>query len=229
MTNEFVDINLYVNDEKFVLKTPKSLIHMNRMFPPYDIDMADYKSQDLNITKAGADISRTTQEYADQFNKTILNNDCPYMKSHSDGYSFIGEAFINFVTALVVYDMFPNETSSELVEFANIYRNNKYISDISSSLRMSQYITKTKKSQLTRTKFQRQSATSFKGLIGVLYAENGKEKLPEIMSYVNDCLIPHNKIDFTGTEVKDTLLSVYWVVFFTTFGWVSCYLSIPFM
>ena len=227
MANEFVDINLYVNNEKFVLKTPKTLIHMNRMFPPHDIDMADFKTPDLNLTKAGADISRTTQEYADLFNKSIVNGDCPYMKSHSDGYSFIGEAFINFVTALVVYDMFPNETSSTLIDFANIYRNNKYISDIASSMRMSQYITKTKKSELTRTKFQRQSASSFKGLIGILYAENGKAKLPEIMAYVNNCLIPHNKIDFTGIEVKETLLSVYWIVFFTTLGWVSCYITMP--
>lgn len=228
MENEFVDINLYVNDEKFSLKTSKTLLHTNRMFPAFDIDMADFKTNDLKLSKEGADISRTTQEYADQFNNTIVNGDFPCMKSHSDGYSFIGEAFINFVTALVVYDMFPNETSATLVDFANLYRNNKYISDIASSKRMSQYITKMKKSQLTREKFQRQSATSFKGLIGVLYAENGKNKLHEIMSYVNDCLIPNNKIDFTGTEVKDTLLNVYWVVFFTTFGWLSCYVSIPY-
>jgi len=229
MANEFVDVNLYVNNENFVLKTPKSLIHMNRMFPPFDIDMTDFKTEGLKLSKEGADISRTTQEYAEQFNKSIVNGDCPYMKSHSDGYSFIGEAFINFVTALAVYEMFPNETSSSLITFANIYRNNKYISDMLSSKGMAQYITKMKKSQLTRTKFQRQSATSFKGLIGVLYAENGNSKLTEIMSYVNDFLIPNNKIDFTGTEVKDTMLNVYWVIFFTTFGWLSCYISIPFM
>lgn len=229
MENEFVDVKLYVNDVKFLLKTSKSLIHTNRMFPPFDIDMADFKIEGLNLSNDGVDISRTTQEYAEQFNKSIINGDCPYMKSHSDGYSFIGEAFINFVTALAVYEMYPNETSSALVEFANIYRNNKYISDMASAKRMSQYITKIKKTQLTRVKFQRQSATSFKGLIGILYAENGNSKLPEIMSYVNDCIIPNNKVDFTGTEVKETLLNVYWVIFFTTFGWLSCYISIPFM
>lgn len=227
--NEFIDVNLYVNNDNFVLKTPKSLIHMNRMFPPFDIDMKDFKIEGLKLSKEGADISRTTLEYAEQFNKSIVNGDCPYMKSHSDGYSFIGEAFINFVTALAVYEMFPNETSSTLINFANLYRNNKYISDMASSKGMTQYITKIKKSQLTRTKFQRQSATSFKGLIGVLYAENGNSKLTEIMSYVNNCLIPNNKIDFTGTEVKDTLLNAYWVIFFTTFGWMSCYISIPFL
>lgn len=228
MENEYVNVNLYVGDETFMLKVPKALIHLNRMFPAFDIDMSDFKVDGLKLSKEGVDISRTTQEYAQQFNKSIVNGEWPYMKSHSDGYSFIGEAFINFVSALAVYEMFPNETSSNLINFANEYRNNKYISEMASTKGLSQYITKLKKSQLTRSKCQRQSATAFKGLIGVLYAENGNSKLPEIMRYVNDFLIPENKIDFKGTEVKECLLSLYWVVFFTTFGWLSCYICIPF-
>ena len=228
MTNEYVDLNIYINNERIVLRTLKTLLHSNRLFPPFDIDMTDFSTPDLVLSKEGADISRTTQEYASIFNDSIIRSSCPKMKSHSDGYSFIGEAFINFVTALAVYDMYPNETSSNLVTFANLYRNNEYISDMTTVLGMNQYLTKIKKSQLTRSKFQRQSACSFKGLIGVLYAENGNAKLTEIMKYVNKCIIPSNEIDFTGTEAKETLLSIYWIIFFTTFGWLSCYICIPF-
>lgn len=224
-TNEYVDVNLYINDERIVLKTLKTVMHMNSMFPAYDIDMSDFKVDNINISKHGVDISRTTQEYAKQFNKTIINGNCPYMKSNSDGYSFIGEAFVNFVTALAVYEMFPNETSSTLINFANLYRNNKYISDISTTMGMNQYITKMKKVQLSRSKFERQSASSFKGLVGVMYAENGNSKLTEIMEFVNNCLVPNNKIDFTGTEVPDVLSNVFLIVSCTAFGWFSCFIT----
>jgi hypothetical protein len=218
MSNEYVDLNGYINNERVLLKTLKSLLHTKRLYPPIEIDMNDYDIDGLRLSKEGADISRTTQEYAKQFNEKIICEPFPKMKSHSDGYSFIGEAFINFVTALVVYDMFPNETSSTLVVLANMYRNNEYISNIATENRMTQYLTKMKKTQMPFEKLKRQSACAFKGLIGVLYAENGISKMIDILQYVNKCIVPNNQIDFTGKEAVDTLLQITIFVIGLSFG-----------
>jgi dsRNA-specific ribonuclease len=151
------------------------------------------------------------------------------MKNYTDGYSFLGEAFINFVTALAVYEMFPNETSASLTTFANLFRNNAYIADVYSYFEIANLISKVRKDQQTKKKSSKQLASSFKGLIGMMFVQHGNSKMIDIMKFVNNIIIPNNKVDFTGKEAINSItdIGIMWFgLACVMFGWLLCYTMI---
>jgi hypothetical protein len=243
--NENTNIVAYMNNDfakKIYIMLNKSYLFSHKMYPKIAIPKNIFANSVLNtfgltLSDAHFDIARTSPDYAFKFNKMArkhINNMVdengvpiyPYMKHYGNGYSFIGDAFINFVTALVVFDMFPNESSSTLSTFATIFRNNEYLANINTSASFTQYLTKSKKSTLSNHQLNRQIAGSFKGLIGLLYKENGAEKMIDLMSFVNNEIVPSTIFDFTGKEIN-TLLRMSVIAIASFFiGWTMCYLTI---
>lgn len=231
---------LYVNkdiNDKINLKILKEYLYNNNMLPKASIDSTTIKnllhSFDLKLDEDMLDISRTTHDYAKKFNKSIqhLNEGdklyvIPHMLSSSDGYSFIGEAFIHFVTALSVYDMFPTETSANLANYANIIKGNYHICKTSDSIGLAKNMTKLRKVQRSYKQFCKDGATSYKGLIGCLYSQNGSEKIIDIMRFVNKTLITNNIIDFTGKDASNALFDITICIVSTVIGWMTCYVTL---
>lgn len=243
--NENTKVVAYMNNEfakKIYITMNKSYLFSNKMYPKIAIPPNVFANSVLNtfgltLSDAYFDIARTSPEYAFKFNKMARKHIddivdehgtpiYPYMKNYGDGYSFIGDAFINFVTALVAFETFPNESSSTLSTFATIFRNNEYLANIHTSASFSQYITKTKKSTLSNRQSYRQLAGSFKGLIGLLYKENGAENMIDLMSFVNNEIIPRTMFDFTGKETRTLLRMSLIAVAGFFIGWITCYLTI---
>lgn len=226
-----------IGDKQVYVEINRSYLFKNRLYPKIPVKDIFFNLDGLTLSDDNFDIVRTTTDYADRFNKivgkyvdTIIDKNgkelVPYMMSYSDGYSFVGEAFVNFVTAIAAYEMFPNSTSSELTTFANVFRNNIYIADVYSNTKFAQYLTKTKKDQTTSPKkTAKQLAASFKGLVGMLYKENGMAKMIDIMKFVNEELVPNNIVDFTGKDNSDSILNAFIIVISTMFGWISCYIT----
>ena len=235
--NEYTNMVLYMNkssNKKVHVNINKTALYANRLYPKNAIDMSTFNFNNITLSSYDIDIVRTTPEYAFYFNDMINNSNSiqytitgekPYMKSYTDGYSFLGEAFINFVTALAVHEMFPNETSSALTNFANIFRNNVYISDVCDTFELSDLITKVRKDQQTKKKVSKQRAASFKGLIGMMLVKNGNDKILDIMKFVNKTVIPTNPIDFTGKEANDSINKIILCFICTLFGWISGYIT----
>lgn len=247
-TSDSDNINqvLYANkdlDDKINLKIIKDYLYSNNMFPKQELDISTIKNLlntfNLKIDEDMVDIARTTHNYAEKFNESIANLSrdengksyvVPYMLSSSDGYSFVGEAFIHFVTALVVYDMFPTETSANLANYANIIKGNYHICKTSNSIGLGKNVTKLRKVQRSYKQFCKDGANAYKGLIGCIYRRNGAEKIIDIMSFVNKTLVTNNIIDFTGKEASNTLREIIICAVSTVVGWMTCYftlISIP--
>lgn len=236
-----IDQVLYANkdlDDKINLKIIKDYLYNNNMFPKTDIDIGTIKNLlnafNLKIDEEMVDIARTTHDYAAKFNESIsdlIGSDgssyvIPYMLSSSDGYSFVGEAFVHFVTALAVYDMFPTETSANLANYANIIKGNYHICKTSNSIGLGKNLTKLRKVQRSYKQFCKDGATAYKGLIGCIYRRNGAEKIIDIMRFVNKTLITNNIIDFTGKEASNTLREIIICAVSTVVGWMTCYLTL---
>jgi hypothetical protein len=241
--NEITNVVAYMNNEfakKLYITLNKSYLFSNKMYPkvaipPNIFDNSVGNTFGLTLSDAYFDIARTTPDYAFKFNKmaskhinSIVDENgtpiYPYMKNYGDGYSFVGDAFINFVTALVAFDTFPNESSSTLIAFATLFRNNEYLADIYTSNILSQYLTKTKKSTNSNRQSCRQRAGSFKGLIGLLYKENGAEKMIDLLCFVNNETVPKTMFDFTGKKFHTNLYMSLVAVGGFTIGYITCYL-----
>lgn len=242
--NELTKVVAYMNNEfakKLYIELNKSYLFSNKMYPKVAIPPNIFANSVINtfgltLSDAHFDIARTTPNYAFKFNRMASKhiNDIvdehgtpiyPYMKHYGDGYSFVGEAFINFVTALIAFETFPNESSSTLSTFATIFRNNEYLANIHTSDIFSPYITKTKKSTNSKRQSYRQQAGSFKGLIGLLYKENGAKKMIDLMYFVNKEIVPKTIFDFTGKEVPTQLRASIIAVSSFFIGWITCYLT----
>lgn len=235
--NEYTRMIVNLGEKQVCIEINRSYLFSKRLFPKIPVKNVFFNVDCLTMSDNNFDIVRTTTDYTYQFNKviskfvdTIVDEHgkilIPQMLGYSDGHSFVGEAFVNFVTAIAVYEMFPNETSSELTTYANLFRNNNYIADMYSNTKFAKYLTKTKKDQnIGPKKTAKQLAGSFKGLIGMLYKENGIGKMIDIMKYVNEELIPNNIVDFTGKENSNTLINSFLITISTLVGWLSCYIT----
>lgn len=231
---------LYANkelDKKINLKINKDFLYNNNLFPKPEIDAVAIhsllESESLDIDNNMLDIARTTHDYAVKFNEIIGDISCPicpyavpYMLSTADGYSFVGEAFVHFVSALAVYDMFPTETSANLTNYANIIKGNCHLSKTSNALGLSKNLTKLRKVQRSYRQFCKEGAMAYKGLIGAVYRQHGPSKIIEIMRFVNKTLVTNNIVDFTGKESSNRMREITICVVSTVFGWMTCYLTL---
>lgn len=231
---------LYANKDltkKVNLMVSKDLLYNNNLFPKPEIDASIIhsflESVSLDIDDNMLDIARTTHDYAAKFNEIIGDISCsicpydvPYMLSSSDGYSFIGEAFVHFVSALVVHDMFPTETSANLTNYANIIKGNCHLSKTSHAIGLDKTLTKLRKVQRSYRQFCKEGAMAYKGLIGCLYRHHGPSKILDIMRFVNKTLVTDNIVDFSGKESSNRMREIAICVVSTVFGWMTCYITL---
>jgi len=169
-------------------KLPIDYKELKSVFPSFDIDL-DY-----------IDDARTTPRYAKNYNRVMQKIlKCDSIASYADGYNFIGDAFINFVIAVAIYHKFPNKDTDTLTRYAQIYKNNKYISAVNIGSGWSKYLDK-------ETFDHKTLAGSYKGLIGAIYKSNDPSRLLDIMEYLNKEIIPDSKISFNNHTSHYTTL-----------------------
>ena len=235
-------ITVYMNNEiekPVFLEINKSYMYSNNLHPkisiPNNIFSETFRNTcGLTLKDTNFDIIRTTPMYAFKFNsvvskyveKVVDENGLeifPHMKNYTDGYSFVGDAFIHFVAALAVYEMFPDESSSSLTNLATSFRNNNNLADIYTKVDMSPYISKVKKSNIMKRQSNRQLAGSFKGLVGMLYKENGIDNMFNILRFVNNEIVPYHTLLFNK---KADVISLATIILSTLFGWISCYITL---
>jgi hypothetical protein len=243
--SEHIEQIVYIDNDltdRVILKLNKCCFINNGMYPKKPIDSVILnnikKYTNVNVTTEMVDISRTTHAYAKKFNETIMDTigdvfeetycqfkgTGPVMLSGADGFSFIGEAFINFVTALIVYDLFPTESSSNLTNYANTLRNNEYLAIVSDKLGLSDTITKLRKVQLAPKQQTKNSAMAYKALVGNMYRDC--KNIVDIMRFVNKTVYAKNIIDFTNKEHHTITRDIFIVSVSVVFGWITCYITL---
>lgn len=238
---EYVRILLQVDETdnlKVQLKVKECYSYGNKLYPKNPLNLraiTDFIDEDLKVSEDSLDVARTTPSFAKHFNTVIGDilerqghaDIMPYTNSYSDGYSFVGEAFINFVTALVVYDMYPDDTSSELTNYANSLRNNDYLAGVSMNMGWSRYLTKMKQTSKHHRYFKKEIASSYKGLVGSLYEDNGIDKITELMKFVKNTVTPDSTLELPDTKKHQThLMYLLITIFSTVFGWMVCYMTL---
>jgi len=154
-------------------------------------------SSNLYIHPRLLDQSRMHPRYARKYN----------MHSYATGLSFIGDAFINFVAAVLVYDEFGNyNTRKELVPRRLDYTNHKHLAFRTQQLGWSSFIASNSDTlSIDTKKGEKAYANMLEGLIGCLYNSNDLRQLPEILETVKNILAPDSNVSFLSRLNYDSL------------------------
>lgn len=176
------------------LHTPKKMINA--------IDIKKLRtnlnmSSNLYIHPRLLDQARMHPRYAQKFN----------MHSYATGLSFIGDAFINFVAAILAYDEFGNyNTRKELIPRRLDYTNHKHLAYRTQKLGWDSFIACNSGTlSIDTKKGEKAYANMLEGLIGCLYNSNDLRQLPEILEVVKDILAPDSNVSFLSRLNYDSL------------------------
>ena len=240
---EYVRVLLQLKEDDTLnvgLKVKEQYVYTNKLYPKPPLNMkaiTDLIEEDLQVDEEYTDIARTTPEFASHYNNilsTILDDSevevevNEGMDSYRSGYSFIGEAFINFVISLVVYHSFPEEDSTSLLARVNLLRSNYYLACVSMNSGWARYLALPSWAKHSETHRRRMIAASFKGLVGSLYEANGIEKMFEIMKFIKKTITPELAPELfnTSTSIRPMVTYLSTILVSTLFGWFVCYISL---
>lgn len=237
---EYVRVLLHIKEDDTLevqCTVKNKYLYANKLYPKPPLNMRairDIVEEDLYVDKDLVDIARTTPEFAHHYNEVVntffdeQDEVSTEMSSYRDGYSFVGEAFVNFVSALLVYHAFPEEDTKSLHDKVTLLRSNFHLASVSMDTGWSRYLASPKCSQSHTVQRRRMMASSFKGLVGSLYEANGITKLREVFQFVKNTIAPNMVPELfePDTSMKQPMIYMGLVLFSTLLGWFSCYMSL---
>ena len=194
-------VRLNVKEDRVQLVLEEKQKHAPKpVIAPGDIKQLRNKlsiSSNLYIHPRLLDQSRMHPRYARKFN----------MHSYATGLSFIGDAFINFVAAVLTYDEFGNyNTRKELVPRRLDYTNHKHLAFRTHQLGWGSFIASNSETlSIDTKKGEKAYANMLEGLIGCLYNSNDLRQLPEILETVKNILAPDSNVSFLSRLNYDSL------------------------
>ena len=157
----------------------------------------------LDIHMRLLDQSRIHPRYA----RVLQRNQSNEYHSYT-ALSFIGDAFVNFVASILVYQEFgmyskkekviyPLCSSGTLTELVNSFKRNAFLAERTKALGWDKFLVHNQKQiQAQSKKGEKALADMLEGLIGCLYSSNGNEKIPEICEVVKNMIMPNSEYSF---------------------------------
>lgn len=125
--------------------------------------------------------------------------------SYGNGLSFIGNAILQFVAALIVFYENAEETSNEIMEekARQLLDREKLMNHCMESCWGSALAYNSKNGTMPYPKSLKIYSDQLKGFLGALYASNSTESLPEILEVAKKMLSPETELSFEGLVKKD--------------------------
>lgn len=203
-----LQLHLTVNEIGYVhvyLELKKS-IHSHPVIQLKDVDRLVEQlriPECLDIHMRLLDQSRIHPRYA-----RVLQRNQPNEYHSYTALSFIGDAFVNFVASILVYQEFgmyskkenviyPLCSSGTLTELVNSFKRNDFLAERTKALGWDKFLIHNQKEIQAQTKKgEKALADMLEGLIGCLYSSNGNEKIPEICEVVKHILMPECEYSF---------------------------------
>lgn len=228
---EYVKLFLNLDDTDHLrvsLKVKETDLYSNKLYKKQEIPMEEIHQllapYDLRLSQSLLDHVRTTPDFANHYT-TILQEALNSaqsglvvepMKSYEDGYSFVGDAFLYFVTALVTYYLYPHEKSNRLHYRASILRSNKFIAATALTTTWAKYLA----SRGIHPSNIKPYSGSFRGLIGALFVEGGMPTIVPIFTFLNEVVFPEMILPF-GMAQKRRMgwEGVGWMLVAGVVGW----------
>jgi hypothetical protein len=196
---EYVKLFLKVDENSNIrveYKVKENNIWSGKFFKQPELDPKELKEilEDIPVDTDYLEDVRTTPTFAKNYNQVMRRMlRSAHMRSYADGYTFIGDAIINLVVAIAIFDKFSHKDTDFLTTYANVYKSNKYLAAISIASGWSKYLD-TDKLDCKRI------AASYRGLIGAMYKSNGITNLPHIMEYLKRNMLPDCKLSYVIRE-----------------------------
>ena len=196
---EYVKIFLKLDENNNIrveCKIKENNLWSGKFFKQPELDHKELKEilDDIPVDTDYLEDVRTTPTFAKNYNQVMRRMlRYSHMRSYADGYTFIGEAIINLVVATAMFEQFSDKDTDFLSNYANVYKNNKYLSAVSIASGWSKYLD-------TDTIDCKKIAASYRGLIGAMYKTNGINSLPHIMEYVKKNMLPDCKLSYITRE-----------------------------
>ena len=125
--------------------------------------------------------------------------------SYGEGLSFIGNAILRFVAAILVFYDNPEDTPNEILE--DQVRHMMNVNHLANLCEESGWdlalAYNSKKLSLNCKKGEKVYSDQLKGFLGALYASNSTESLPEILEVAKKMLSPETELSFEGLVKQD--------------------------
>lgn len=196
---EYVKLFLKIDDHNNIrveYKVKQNNIWSGKFFKQPELDHKELKEilEDIPVDTDYLEDVRTTPTFAKNYNQVMRRMlRSAHMRSYADGYTFMGDAIINLVVAIAMFNQFSDKDTDFLSNYANVYKSNKYISAVNIASGWSKYLD-------TEKLDCKKLAASYRGLIGAMYKTNGVSNLPHIMEYVKKNMLPDCKLSFVTRE-----------------------------